>query len=153
MKTKILLAIVLLLVIAQFIRPAKNLSAAPSPNDITALHPTPPEVKTILAKACYDCHSDNTRYPWYNHIQPVGWWLANHVNDGKRHLNFSQFGAYPPKRAANKLKETIELVEKHEMPLASYTLIHGDARLTDAERAALIAWAKDVARQIPPAQP
>ena len=147
---KIGLGCVFVLVIIQFIRPAKNIaSTGPGPNDITVLHPTSPEVTAILAKACYDCHSDNTRYPWYAEVQPVGWWLADHVNDGKHELNFSEFGAYPPARAVRKLKGIDRMLQKHRMPLTSYTLIHRDAVLTPEESDALIKWADAVRATIP----
>lgn len=148
MKTKIFLGVVLLLAVIQFIRPAKNLSAAEpftGANDLTVMHPAPPEVKQLLAAACYDCHSNTTRYPWYAEIQPVGWWLAKHVKDGKRHLNFSDFGTYNAKRQAKKLDEIIDEVKDHGMPLRSYTLMHADARLTDAQIAALSRWVESAA--------
>ena len=91
--------------------------------------------------ACYDCHSNTTRYPWYANIQPVGWWLASHVNDGKQHLNFSEFAAYSPKRAAKKFDQIIDEVTDREMPLASYKLGHPDARLTNAQSKLLTDWA------------
>ncbi len=141
---------VVVLIAIQFIRPAKNVSSgAADPNDITAQHATSPEVKVILAKACYDCHSDNTRYPWYAEVQPVGWWLANHVKDGKRYLNFSQFGSYSSKRANKRMRDVVKLTKKHTMPMASYTLIHRDAKLTDEEIATLAAWADSVRATIP----
>ena len=95
MKRIIAYSIVIVLVGIQFIRPARNIAApGPNPNDLTVLHPTPSAVKVILEKACYDCHSDTTRYPWYANVQPVAWWLDHHIKDGKRHLNFSQFGKF-----------------------------------------------------------
>lgn len=145
MKTKILLALAVILVVIQAIRPAKNLSAAEpftGRNEITVLHPASAEVKQILAVACYDCHSNRTRYPWYAEVQPVGWWLARHVKDGRRHLNFSEFGAYPAKRQAKKLQEVVDELKDREMPLKSYTLTHADARLTGEQVAALSAWAQ-----------
>jgi len=149
MKKKILLGVLVVLVAIQFIRPAKNLGAAePGPNDITVLHPTPPAVKAILARACYDCHSDRTRYPWYAEVQPVGWWLARHVKQGKRHLNFSQFGAYPGMRAARKLTQLMEETKDEGMPLPSYTWIHRDAELTNGEVATLADWAESVRTRI-----
>lgn len=152
MRNKILLGLAVVLVVIQFIRPAKNLGATDAPTDITALYPTPPAVKAVLAKACYDCHSDHTRYPWYAEVQPVGWWLASHVNDGKRHLNFSQFGTYTAKRADHKLHACLELLDHHEMPLASYTLIHRDAILTAEETTALSDWITRVRAAAPPAR-
>lgn len=145
MKKKILLGVVVALIAIQFVRPARNLGPAePGPNDITTLHPTSPEVKAILAKACYDCHSDRTRYPWYADVQPVGWWLANHVDEGRHHLNFSQFGTLPANRAARKMSGFVRLVRNGKMPLSSYTWEHRDAILTDAERKALIDWAEAI---------
>ena len=145
---KILLGLVVLFVAIQFFRPTKNIAARPSENDIADHYPTPPAVKQLLAVACYDCHSDTTRYPWYADFQPVGWWLASHVDDGKKHLNFSQFATYSPKRAAGKLDELIDEVTDHEMPLASYRLGHPDARLTPAQIKLLTDWADGVRQQI-----
>lgn len=138
------IAVVLLVVFLglQFYRPAKNLSAAPSPNDILLRHPASPEVSAVLKRACYDCHSNNTVYPWYAEVQPVRWWLDSHINDGKRHLNFSEFGTYSKKRAADKLEEIIDEVEQKQMPLPSYTWAHPEARLTPDEIKALVAWAE-----------
>jgi hypothetical protein len=147
MLKKTLLGLAVVLVLIQFIRPAKNLSSAPAPRDITALYPTPPDVKAVLARACYDCHSDHTRYPWYAEVQPVGWWLAEHVKDGKRHLNFSEFGSYPSIRAARAMTKSMDEVQHHGMPLASYTFIHRDAVLTPAEIAAFDQWARSVRDQ------
>ncbi len=138
---KTVLVLAVLLVAAQFIRPAKNLGAVVGPNDLNAKYPVPPAVKTLLARACYDCHSNHTRYPWYAEVQPVGWWLSQHVNDGRRHLNFSEFGAYPEKRAAKKLEQVSDEVDQHTMPLSSYTWVHADARLTSAETKLLVDWA------------
>ena len=142
-------AVVAALVLIQFFRPEKNLSAAtPGPQDLIVMHQPPAEVRDVLQRACYDCHSDHTRYPWYAEIQPVGWWLANHVTEGKEHLNFSTFGGYSLKRQEHKLDEVIEMVREKEMPLASYKLTHADARLTDAEIQTLTAWAEQVRDQI-----
>ncbi|HVU22969.1 MAG TPA: heme-binding domain-containing protein [Opitutus sp.] len=149
---KIVVACTCALVIIQFVRPAKNITATgPGPNDITVLHPTSPAVTAILAKACYDCHSDHTRYPWYAEVQPVGWWLAHHVSEGKRELNFSEFGAYAPARAVRKLKGVDRMLQRQKMPLASYTLIHRDAVLTPEETDALITWADAVRASLPAA--
>ncbi len=144
----VLLGLVAVLLVGQFIRPKKNHSATPAAGDITLNHPTSPEVKQLLTVACYDCHSNNTRYPWYAEIQPAGWFLASHVEDGKRHLNFSEFGNYSRKRALSKLEEIKEVVEDHEMPLESYTLIHSDAQLSDDQIELLSDWAESVRQRI-----
>ncbi len=146
---RILLGLAVIFAAIQLVRPARNVSSAPpGPDDISVVHPPPPAVKAVLDRACYDCHSDNTRYPWYANVQPVGWLLAHHVNDGKRDLNFSHFGEYPPSRAARKLTKTMEETERHEMPLWSYTLIHRDARLGPADIAAVSAWARAARAQV-----
>ncbi len=145
---KILLLLLALVVIAQFIRPAKNVSAVAGPNDIAAKHPVPADVAALLKRACYDCHSNHTNYPWYAEVQPAGWWLASHVNDGKRHLNFSEFAAYPAKRAKTKAGEIVDEVEQKKMPLKSYTWMHPEARLTPGEVKLITAWAEDMEAKI-----
>lgn len=145
---RILLGLVVLFIATQFVRPAKNIAASPSADDITAHHPTSPEVRRLLTAACYDCHSNTTRYPWYAEIQPLGWWLAAHVDDGKRHLNFSRFSTYAPDRAIHKLEEVIDTVTTREMPLSSYTRVHTDARLTEAQIKLLTDWADAVSNRI-----
>ncbi len=147
---KLLLGLVVLLAAAQFIRPEKNLSAAAGPDDLLAKHPPPPQVRALLQQACYDCHSNNTRYPWYTEVQPVGWWLKWHVDDGKRHLNFSEFGAYSAKRAGKKLEQIADEVEQHGMPLPSYTWMHPGARLTPDEIRLLADWAESLRIEIAP---
>ena len=142
---KILVVLLIILVIIQFFHPAKNVSnAAQTQYDIAAMYPEPENVRTILNKACNDCHSNNTRYPWYNNIQPVAWWLNDHIQEGKHELNFNEIGTYNLRRQYNKMKEIKELVKNGEMPLGSYTLIHTDARLPGQEKAALTDWANSI---------
>ncbi|MBI2496655.1 MAG: heme-binding domain-containing protein [Opitutae bacterium] len=145
---KILLGLLGLVVLAQFIRPARNESAGTGPNDITVKHPVPATVAGLLQRACYDCHSNHSHYPWYAEVQPVGWWLAWHVNDGKRHLNFSEFAAYTPKRAKTKAGEIGDEVEQQKMPLRSYTWLHPEARLTPAEIKLITDWAEGLEAKI-----
>ena len=145
---KMLTGLLIVLVLIQFIRPAKNVSAVMSPNDIEKHYAVPENVKATLSKACRDCHSNNTNYPWYNNIQPVAWWLNGHIQDGKRHFNLSEFAAYPPKRADHKLEEVIESQTDHWMPLESYTNIHKEARLTQAESQEVIDWANELRKEI-----
>ena len=134
---KILLALAAVLVLIQFYRPEKNISTEQSADAIELHYNVPKNVGTILQTSCYDCHSNNTKYPWYNNVQPVASWLNSHVIDGKKHLNFDEFNAYPLDRKIKKLKEIGETLEENEMPLSSYTLIHGDAKLSDAEKKCL----------------
>lgn len=150
MKTsaKILLGLGALLVVAQAIRPLNNRGSVAGPNHLSTLAPIPAEVDALLQRACYDCHSNATTYPWYANIQPAGWWLEQHVRDGKRHLNFSEFATYPLKRATRKLEETAQEVRNHTMPLASYTWMHPEAKLSDAEVKMLADWATNTRRAV-----
>ncbi|MCB0697265.1 MAG: heme-binding domain-containing protein [Chitinophagaceae bacterium] len=150
MAKKIMYGLLAVLVVIQFIRPQKNVSEIPSQNDIRVQHPLPGNVESILKRACFDCHSNNTEYPWYTNIQPVGWWLQNHINEGKEELNFSEFATYSAKKADHKLHEVVEMVEEKEMPLSSYTLIHKDAILTAQETETLINWANQLRQEIYP---
>lgn len=136
------LAFVFLLVVIQFLHPEQNLGSAGGPNDITARFAVPADVCTLLANACYDCHSNHTRYPWYARVQPVGWWLNHHVREAKGELNFSEFGAYSAKRSARKLDAIVDQVERGDMPLRSYAWMHPEARLTAAQRKLITAWAE-----------
>lgn len=132
------------LLLIQFIHPEKNISEGSQPNYIGNAHTIPADVKTILDKACMDCHSNNTKYPWYSKIQPVDWWLADHVNEGKRHLNFDEYTNRSLRYQFHKMEETIEMVQEGEMPLNSYTWTHTDAQLTAGEKAAITGWAQNV---------
>jgi hypothetical protein len=145
---KTLIVLLVALVVIQFIHPAKNTSNTVMAEDFNNLYPIPDSVQTILQKACYDCHSNNTRYPWYNNIQPVAWWLNDHINEGKRELNFSEFGKRPLAKQAKKLKKLAKEVQEGGMPLNSYTWIHKDAILTDAEKTMLINWANNLSDKI-----
>lgn len=143
MLKKILIGLGIVLVLIQFFHPEKNLSNDLT-DDISTKYPMPEEVKQILQVACNDCHSNKTAYPWYNNIQPVAWMLANHVNDGKRHLNFSTFTKMPIAVQNHKLDEIIKEVDEKEMPLESYTYLglHSEANLTSEQREKIIIWAK-----------
>ncbi|MCK9401794.1 MAG: heme-binding domain-containing protein [Chitinophagaceae bacterium] len=136
---KILIGLLLVLVVLQAFRPAKNTSADTT-NDISKSYPVPEEVKTILTKSCFDCHSNNTVYPWYAEIQPVAWWLNDHVKEGKREINFNEFSTYRIGRQYKKLEECLKLVKENEMPLESYTIIHKNAVLSDTEKQTLSTW-------------
>lgn len=126
----------------QFARPARNEGDAEGPDSLVARHRVPDNVRAILRRACYDCHSDRTRYPWYAGVQPVRWWLDSHIAEGKRHLNFSAFGRYDAKRATRALDETVDALLARSMPLKSYTWIHRDAVLTKEETGAVADWAE-----------
>jgi len=141
---KIGIALAIVLVVIQFFRPEKNINTQPAATHISKLYAVPADVEQILVNACYDCHSNNTVYPWYSNIQPVAWWLADHVEDGKKHLNFDAYTTYNLRRQYHKMEEVIEQVDENEMPMKSYQLAHSNARLTDAQKQLLINWANSV---------
>jgi hypothetical protein len=143
MLKKILLLLLAILVVMQFFHPDKNTSTtnAATANDISKVIAVPDNVQNILEKSCYDCHSNNTEYPWYAEVQPVAWWLNNHIQEGKGEINFNEFASYRLRRQYKKLEEIIEQVKEDEMPLGSYTLIHKDAILSKEQKLALSSWA------------
>jgi hypothetical protein len=132
------------LVAIQFFRPEKNINPGDQPNAISKKFPVSTDVQAILDKACMDCHSNNTRYPWYNNIQPVAWWLDDHVRDGIKELNFDEYNNKRPRFQYRRMEQTIDLVKKDEMPLPSYTWTHKDAILTQEEKEKLTSWAQSV---------
>ncbi|MGC4101643.1 heme-binding domain-containing protein [Ferruginibacter sp.] len=137
---RLFLLLLLVFIVIQFFRPAKNQSEGIGANDITTKYNVPADVLAALKTSCYDCHSNNTRYPWYNNIQPVAWWLSNHITEGKRALNFSEFTSYPIGRQYRKLEGINGEIKEGEMPLGSYTLIHKDAVLTDQQKSSIANW-------------
>lgn len=139
MLKKLLLAFLVVLLVLQAFRPEKN-NSGNKQNDISSLYPVPNNVEQILVKACNDCHSNSTVYPWYAEVQPLAWWLDDHVKDGKKHLNFNEFASYRLAKQYHKLEEVFDEVKGGEMPLESYTIVHRDANLTTEERNILLDW-------------
>jgi hypothetical protein len=109
--------------------------------------PAPPEVREILKRACYDCHSNETVWPWYSRVAPFSFLLARDVREGRREVNFSTLAGDPMRRRQRKWMEIPEQVEKREMPPWFYTAVHPEARLSDADRAALVRWAQEGVRR------
>lgn len=147
-RKKILIALLFFFVAAQAIRPVKNAGSAGGPKDISTVVPVSDTVMDVLKKSCYDCHSNHSNYPWYDRVAPVSWWVNNHINEGKRALNFTEFADYTPDRKAKKLEHIAGTVEKGEMPLDSYLWMHGDARLAAAQKKAVIDWARSSRQRI-----
>ena len=141
----ILLLALAALVIMQFIRPEKNQGGYESIAAFEADTKPTKEILEILQNNCYDCHSAETKYPWYAEIAPVSYWLADHIKHGKGKFNVSKWSTYSLKKKDHKLDELIEMVEKEEMPLDSYTWLHGN--LTDEESQLLVRWAQLVRLQ------
>jgi hypothetical protein len=153
MVKKILIGLLVFLILIQFIRPAKNVSTAATPDDIFNHYRASDSIKMLIKTSCYDCHSNNTRYPWYAEIQPLAWWLNHHVEEGKNELNFSDFAAFNTRFKSHKLDEVMDEVKEKNMPLKSYLISHSDAKLTDAQREAIIKWADEVRNVIKPREP
>lgn len=135
-----LLALLVLFLLAQFIRPTLANPPVDEKNTLYAAEPVPANVRAILERSCTDCHTSSTSWPWYSRITPVSWWLADHVKDGRKELNFSEWGGYTPRRRARKLEEICDQVKEHEMPIKSYLPLHPKAKLSDADRTALCQW-------------
>lgn len=133
-------AIVFLL--AQFVRPERTNPPVEPSLAVQSHLEIPARIDSLLHVACYDCHSNETSWPWYASVAPSSWLCVKDTNEGRRHLNFSEWGSYPPGKAEHKLEEIAEYVEEGEMPLKVYLPLHSEARLSEEDRAALVAWAK-----------
>lgn len=138
---KILLLIGIVFLAIQFIHPVHNTSDQILATDISKMVTISDSVQNILKNACYDCHSNNTNYPWYSYIQPIGWILAKHISQGKEQLNFSEFGSYTPRKQLSKLTGIGNSIKDNIMPLSSYKLMHKYAHLSLNEKTLLINWA------------
>ena len=139
---KIILGIIALVVVIQFFRIDKSNPPIDPAIDMINVVDTPPEVELILNTSCYDCHSNKVVYPWYSNVAPISWWVKKHINEGREEFNFSEYGTYSDRRKDHKLEEIVEMVEEGEMPLESYLIIHGDAKLDDVKKSQLKDWAK-----------
>lgn len=140
MTKKILIGLLIVVLLMQIMQPTKNQSELLSSNDISKTYALPAGVHETFVKKCYDCHSNNTQYPWYIHIQPIGWWMASHIKQGKDELDFSEFGRYDSKRANHKLEEISEEIAEDHMPIESYLWLHPDKKVTDEELKAINGW-------------
>ena len=144
----ILIVIAVALIVIQFFRPERNISKAASTDDIFFQLQTDALVKKNLVNACYDCHSNHTRYPFYANFAPISWMLNNHIVEGKAQLNFSEWGKYSKKEQLKLMTEICEVLTTGEMPLSSYTLMHGNAILNEKEIEDICAWTEAAAEEI-----
>lgn len=130
------IALVIAFIVAQLVPIART--NPPATTEVAA----PIEVDGLLQRACYDCHSNETRWPWYAYVAPASWLVTWDVREGRKELNFSTWGDYAPKKQRNKLKELVEMIDEDEMPLWYYRPLHRDAQLTETDRSQLVAWAR-----------
>ena len=136
----ILPALAVIFILIQFIRIDKTNPPIDSDQDFVAVMNPPAEIGVKLKEACYDCHGHTTKYPWYTDIAPVSWWIKGHINNGRKHLNFSIWNTYSEEKKKHKIEENIEYIENKWMPLKSYTWLHGEAKLSDEERKAMVTY-------------
>ena len=138
---KILFIGLIIFLLMQLYQPARNESFE---QDITAnftkVYNVPKNVEAIVRTSCYDCHSNNTNYPWYSNIQPVRFFMEHHIKEAKEDLNFDEWGKYSKRKQENKLDRIVKQIKSDEMPLASYTLIHKNARLTTVQKEEIMDW-------------
>ena len=137
---KISITLLCLIIAIQLIRIDKNNPPAPLAKDFLQLHGAPGDIQELITTSCYDCHSNQSIYPWYSNVAPVSWWIKHHVNEGREHLNFSEWAAYSDEKADHKLEECIEMIEEGKMPMNSYTLMHKNAQLSEAQKLTLLNW-------------
>ncbi|MFT4537082.1 MAG: hypothetical protein ACJA1A_003777 [Saprospiraceae bacterium] len=136
------IALAVFLIVAQFFPIDKTNPPADMTKDFIEINDPSAQIAEHIKVACYDCHSHHTKYPWYTNVAPVSWWIKGHMENGMKHLNFSTWGDYSQKKKDHKLDECIDFVEKNWMPLLTYKIAHPESKLTDGERADLIAFFK-----------
>jgi len=129
-------------VLMQLFPVEKPMVTMDNPNDLIGSGLVSKEVATIVQTSCYDCHSNQTNYPWYSKIAPVSWILYDHIEEGREHLNFSNWNRLEKEDKMEALDEIIEVIEEGEMPLESYLLIHREANLSEHQQEAIIQWAE-----------
>jgi mono/diheme cytochrome c family protein len=144
----LLIILVIVFILIQFIRPEKNSGEEIAANQIAAVQQVPDNVQQIFKTSCNDCHSNTTHYPWYSKIQPMAWFLDDHIVEGKKELNFSVFATYPAFRRYKKLKEIGKEVKDGDMPIFSYTLIHRDALLNDDQKLLIENWVANAVKEM-----
>ena len=130
--------VVAIVLVIQVIPVERNVSTVPPGQSFEKTEKVPANVAAILKVSCYDCHSNNSRYPWYSELQPGAWFMARHIKKGKEELNFDEFNKYSKRRKKAKIKSIISQIEKDEMPLRSYRMMHGNARLSADEKKELL---------------
>ena len=140
LRTKIIVGLVVVFGGIQFLPSTYNQSNEILSTDLSRIYNVPKDVESILRTSCYDCHSNNTKYPWYNKVKPVTWYLQNHIEEGKKELNFSIFGEYSERKRRSKLHDIANQIKSDGMPLSSYLLMHRNAKITESKKTILLNW-------------
>lgn len=142
------LALILILIVLQFFRPGQNNAPLDPQLDMLSLVSPPAEVAELIRMACYDCHSNQTEYPWYSRISPVSWYLDRHIREGKEGLNFSLYGELDKADKIGLFADFCDVLDSGTMPLQSYMLLHRSARLSQEERTMLCEWSETEALRV-----
>lgn len=137
---KVILALGVVFIAIQFIQPHHKIGVQVLPTDFAKIYSLPANVDSFLQNACYDCHSNNTSYPWYSNIQPIAWIMTRHIKNGKEKLNFSDFGSNSLRKQISKLKEIANQIKDDEMPISSYKALHKNANITKEEKILIMDW-------------
>ncbi|MFT4523454.1 MAG: hypothetical protein ACI8ZN_002407 [Bacteroidia bacterium] len=143
-KLKVILIVLLIFGVAQFFRINQAPPTSDAKLDYLTVSKANDSISSLIRTSCYDCHSNQSTNPWYAQIAPVSWWLKFHINEGRKHLNFSEWGNYSVKKSTHKLEECVEMLLEDEMPLWSYTILHNDAKLTHEQKKILITWFRGI---------
>ena len=141
-KRNILIGLVVIFIIMQFFPIDKTNPPVDQAKDFLTMENAPTEVAQLFKTACYDCHSDETKYPWYTSVAPISWFIKGHIDEGHKHLNFSTWGDYDAKKKAHKMEEIIEVVDGKEMPMLTYWMIHWDAKISVEQRTQITDWVR-----------
>jgi hypothetical protein len=142
------LGLIAVLVVLQFFRPERNREPMDPDRDLISTASPPDQVADLIRNACYDCHSNQTNYPWYSKVSPVSWYLHQHIRKGREQVNFSEYGSLGKADKIRLLDEFYEVLERGDMPLRSYTLIHREGRLSTDEIKALSTWSEQEALRV-----
>ncbi len=146
---KIIAGIILIAVITiQFFPSELNQNETVPKSDFMLVNKVPTTIQNKLQVSCYDCHSNNTDYPWYNKAQPFAWFLEDHIKEGKAELNFNEWSEYSDRRKKSKLRSIISQIENDQMPLDSYKIIHRDAKLSKEEKVQIINYMEQVKSEL-----
>lgn len=144
MKKKFGIAIMFALIIMQFFQIEKTNPDIDLNQDFLNIHAAPLEISKLFKDACYDCHSHETRYPWYTSVAPISFWIKSHINEGRQHINYSIWNTYSEEKKSHKIEEAIEMIEEKSMPLTSYIIAHPEARISESDRAKMVQWLKEL---------
>lgn len=143
-QTKIFLGIIAVLVGIQLIPIDRTHAPVEATKNFVTIENTPREIQTLIKNACYDCHSNEVKYPWYAYIAPISWSVKNHINEGQEHLNFSEWGTYNKELKKRMMQKSVEEVENRKMPLSGYLPLHPEARLTAEQRQMMIQYFQQI---------